>query len=169
MSGGFGGGGLGGDGFGGGFGERPRLPGGDSRWKLYDEKYLFQPSSLYTGKDASGWLLGLRDYLSGRTAELDRLFDHIEKQADEIVSNDLGWMLQCATNEEVSKQLWALLAALLKDHSESMRRFRNVPQHNGFQAWQTMTAPINEDKAEVRKYLLKLVTNPAPASSVETL
>jgi hypothetical protein len=45
-----------------------------------------------------------------------------------------------------------------------MRRFRNVPRHNGFQAWQTMTAPINEDKAEVRKDLLKLVTNPAPAN-----
>ena len=74
----------------------------------------------------------------------DWLFDHIEKQSDEM-SNDLGWMLQCAMNEEVSKQLWALLAALLKDHSESMRRFRNVPRHNGFQACQTMTAAINED------------------------
>ena len=145
---------------------RPRFP--DLKWKLYDEKYFFQPSSLFTGKDASGWLLGLRDYLSGRTAELDRLFDHIEKQSDEM-SNDLGWMLQCASNEEVSKQLWALLAALLKDHSESMRRFRNVPRHNGFQAWQTMTAPINEDKAEVRKDLLKLVSIPAPANSVDNL
>ena len=48
-------------------------------WKLYDEKYLFQQGSMYSGKDASGWLLSLRDYLAGRTAELDRLFDHIEK------------------------------------------------------------------------------------------
>ena len=129
---------------------------------------MFQQGSAYSGKDASGWLLNLRDYLAGRTAELDNLFDHIEKQSDEV-SNDLGWMLQCASNEEVSKQLWALLAALLKEHTESMKRFRNVPRHNGFRAWQVMTAPINEDKAEVRKDLLKSVTNPVAAHSVEGL
>ena len=69
--------------------------------------------------------------------------------------------MQCASNEEVSKQLWALLAALLKEHG--------VPRHNGFRAWQAMTAPINEDKAEVRKNLLKSVTNRVGASSVEGL
>ena len=78
----------------------------DGLCKLYDEKYFFQPSSLFTSKDATGWLLGLRDYLSVRTAELDRLFDHIDKPSDDV-SNDLGRMLQCAANEEVSKQLWA--------------------------------------------------------------
>jgi hypothetical protein len=62
-------------------------------WKLYDEKYLFQTSSAFTGKDGSGWLLSLRDYLAGRTAELDRLFDHIEKMSDEA-ENGIGWMLQ---------------------------------------------------------------------------
>jgi hypothetical protein len=84
MSGGFGGGGSGGDGFGGGTGERRSFG-----WKLYDEKYLFQPSSAFTGKDGSGWLLSLRDYLAGRTAELDRLFDHIEKMGEEA-ENDIG-------------------------------------------------------------------------------
>ena len=88
-------------------GERARLPGEDHKWRKYDEKYLFQPSSLFTGKYASGWLLGLRDYPSGRTAELDRLFDHIEKQSVDL-PNALGWMLQRASNEEVSKQLCAL-------------------------------------------------------------
>ena len=83
------------------------------------------------------------------------------------MSNDLGFMLQCASNEEVSKHLWALLAALLKEHSDSMRHFRNVPRHNGFRAWQVMTAPMNEDKAEVWRELLKAVANPAPAASVE--
>ena len=81
--------------------------------------------SFYTGKDGAGWLLSLRDYLAGRTAELDRLFDHIESQLDEV-GNDLGFTLQCASNEEVSNQLWALLAALLKEHSDFMVRFRNV-------------------------------------------
>ena len=71
-------------------------------------------------------MLSLRDYLAGRTAELNRLLDHIEKQPDEV-TNDLGWMLQCASNEERPKQLWALLAALLKEHCESMKRFRSVP------------------------------------------
>ena len=78
-------------------------------------------------------------------------------------------MLQCASNEEVSKHLWALLAALLKGHDDSMRRFRNVPRHNGFRAWPVMTIPINEDKAEVRLELLKVVTNPTPAANVEGL
>ena len=78
-------------------------------------------------------------------------------------------MLQCASNEEVSKQLWALLATLLKDHTDSMRRFRNVPRHNGFRAWQVMVGPIHEDKAEVRRDLLKSLTNPVPASNVEGL
>ena len=112
--------------------------------------------------------MSLRDYLAGRTAELDRLFDHIEKQPDEV-NNDLGWMLQCASNEEVSKQLWALLAALLKEHGDAMKRFRNSPRQNSFRAWQVMTALISEDKAEVRKDLLKSVTNPVGASSVEGL
>ena len=140
---------------------------GNDRWKLYDEKYLFQPTSAYSGKDGAGWLFSLRDYLAGRTAELDRLFDLLEKSGDEV-ENDIGWMLQCATNEEVSKQLWALLAALLKGRDGSMRRFHNVPRHNGLRAWHVMTTPIKEDKAEVRRELPKAVTNPAPASSVES-
>ena len=78
-------------------------------------------------------------------------------------------MMQCGSNEEVSKQLWALLAALPKEHSDSMRRFRNVPRHTGFRAWQVMTAPINEDKAEVRRELLKAVTNLATVGSVKGL
>ena len=32
-----------------------------------------------------------------------------------------------------------------------------------------MTVPVNEDKAEVRRKLLKAVNNPTPASSVEGL
>ena len=31
---------------------------------------FFQASSAYTGKDGAGWILGLRDYLAGGTAEL---------------------------------------------------------------------------------------------------
>ena len=40
-------------------------------WKLYDEKYLFQLSTAYTGNDTQTWLQGLHDYLLGRTADLN--------------------------------------------------------------------------------------------------
>ena len=36
-------------------------------------------------------------------------------------------------------------------------------------AWQVMMAPIDDDDAEVRRELLKSVTNPAPAATVEGL
>ena len=100
--------------------------------------FTTRSTTAYTGRDGSGWLLSLRDYLAGRTAELDRLFDYLEKSGDEA-ENNIGWTLQCASNEDVSKQLWALLATLLKGHDDSMRRFRNVPRHNGFRVWQVMT------------------------------
>ena len=35
----------------------------------------------------------LRDYLSGLTAELDRLFDWVAKQPEEIVGSNIGFML----------------------------------------------------------------------------
>ena len=92
--------------------------------------------------------------MSGRTAELDKLFDHLEK-ATEPADNDLGWTLQCASNEDVSKQLLALLAALLKNDADAMRKFRNVPRHCGFRAWQVMAGGINEEKAEIRKDLVQ--------------
>ena len=47
-------------------------------WKLHDEKYLFRPSTAYTGKETQTWLQNLHDYLSGRTADLDRLFKYVE-------------------------------------------------------------------------------------------
>ena len=81
--------------------ECARFPGGDHRWKLYVEKCLSQPTSAYIGKDGAEWLLSLRNYLAGRTAELDRLFDYLEKSSDEV-GNDIAWMLQCSSNEKVS-------------------------------------------------------------------
>ena len=47
-------------------------------------------------------MLSLRDYLAGWTAELDRVFDYVEKMPEEM-ANHLGFMLQCASNEKVSK------------------------------------------------------------------
>ena len=64
--------------------------------------YIFQAGSLHTGKEAQTWLQNLHDYLSGRTAELDRLFDFIESRQEDIVGHDIGLMLDInATNQKV--------------------------------------------------------------------
>ena len=66
------------------------IVGRDQKWRLYDEKYFFQSSSAYTGKDGAEWILGLRDYLTGRTAKLDKLFDFIEKQSEDLGNDSAG-------------------------------------------------------------------------------
>ena len=52
-------------------GERTRPMG---PWKLYDEKYLLDSRNAFSSKDQATWLEDLKDYLSGRTPELDPLF-----------------------------------------------------------------------------------------------
>ena len=139
-------------------------------WKLYDEKYLFQPTTAYTGKDTQTWLQDLHGYLSGRTADLDRLFKYVESQTEEIKSLNIGFMLDLpATMGEVSRQLWALLGGLVKDHADTKRLFANVPRHNGFEAWQRIAKPINDDKALVRKDLLPVATSPRKATGLDDL
>ena len=88
-------------------------------WQLYDEKYLFQKDTAFTGKDSQAWLLDLHNYLAGRTSDLDRMFDYIEKQTEPIATSDIGFMLDVpATMGQVSRQLWALIGGLVKEHSE---------------------------------------------------
>lgn len=142
-------------------------PKGSGPWKLSDEKYRFVADNAYVGKESMSWLRALKDYLSGRTAELDGIFKYIEAQKDEILNYDLGFMIDCASMQEVSRQIWALLSRLLRGHPDSMRAFRNVPKHNGFRAWQVMAEPINEDKLAIRKELLPKVTNPRPATGID--
>ena len=43
-------------------------------WKLYDEKFIPDVKNAFNSKDQSTWLEDLKDYLSGRTPELDALF-----------------------------------------------------------------------------------------------
>ena len=43
-------------------------------WKLYDEKYFLDGKNAYSPKDVATWLDDLRDYLAGRTPQLDQLF-----------------------------------------------------------------------------------------------
>ena len=93
------------------------MPAGDQlvrpgAWKLYGEKYLFQASTAYTGKETQTWFQNLHDYLSDRTADLDSLFKYVEKQTDEIKSTDISFMLVLlASMQGVSQQLWACSAA----------------------------------------------------------
>ena len=42
--------------------------------------------------------------------------------------------------------------------------FAKVEKHNGLGAWRRLAAPVNEDKAHVRRDLLAFVTNPKGAA-----
>jgi hypothetical protein len=56
----------------------PRVNG---RWALYDEKYIMHPglaSNKFDGKSPQTWLQSTRDYIAGRTSELDPLLDWVE-------------------------------------------------------------------------------------------
>ena len=96
----------------------------------------------------------LKDYLSGRTPELDQLFSWCEAQPIEIkVAGDYNGILDRTSPEVVSQQLWALLGGLVKADATTKRTFANVPRH-GFEALRRISEPVNEDKALTRKDLL---------------
>ena len=140
------------------------------RWQLYDEKYHLNGKAMYDAKRPEVWLQEQRDYLSGRTQELDAVIGWIERQDDEIspeVARTFGGLLDCASIEEISRQMWSFLGPLLKEDSAQLSTFRNVQRHNGLEAWRRMAEPINEDKAMVRKELFTKLTNPKPAGSLD--
>ena len=98
---------------------------------LYDEKCLCQPGSLHMGKETQSGLQNLYDYLSGRTADLDRCLDFIESRQEEIVGNDIGFILDIpATTQEISRQLWALLSALVKGDDGARRTLTDLRQRH---------------------------------------
>ena len=41
------------------------------RWRLYDEKILMGEKHMYDSKSPQTWMQGLRDYVAGRTSEID--------------------------------------------------------------------------------------------------
>ena len=62
----------------------PRVNG---RWALYDEKYIMLPgltSNKFDAKSPQTWLQLTRDYIAGRTSELDPLLDWVEAQIEPI-------------------------------------------------------------------------------------
>ena len=56
-------------------------------WKLYDEKYILSGKELFDNKQPQLWLQSLRDYLAGRSAEMDSALDWVEAQKDEVDHN----------------------------------------------------------------------------------
>ena len=147
-------------------GDRPRGP-----WRLYDEKYLLDPKNAYDAKSPATWLEDLRDYLSGRTPELDKLFQWAELRTVEIVHwREYDGAIEIPPSAEaISQQLWALIGGLVKGDPTAKRTFANVPRHNGFEAFRRIAEPVNEDKALVRKDLLSAVVHPKPATSMDNL
>ena len=110
--------------------------------------------------------------MAGRTEELDQLVAWIEKRDDEITSEVAATYpgcIDCAPILEVSRQMWGFLGPLVKDNSEKASVYRNVPRHNGLEAWRRLAEPINEDKSLMQKDLLPLVNNPKGASDIDDL
>ena len=130
---------------------------------------MFLRESAYRAKEPQSWFNDLRKYLAGRNPELDKLLLWIELQMEFIRHDDESVMIDCANHEVVSRQLWALLEALIKDYLSVKRTFANVPRHDGFEAWHKISEPANEDKALARKELLTKVTNPRPAVGMDDL
>ena len=132
----------------------------------------------YDSKDPQGWLLKLKDYLSGRTQEVDDYLTFVENQIDTIDNddNDTWDNMRSKVNsmwdqepKEVSRQLWALLAALVQDHPETHLVFRNVARHHGAEAWRRITEPILQGRDLRRKHFQPRVLRPRPAQKVDDI
>ena len=112
----------------------------------------------------------IRDYVAGRTEEMDALLNWVELQTEAIYVEklpDSAPMVDKAPSiKEVSRQLWALLNPLVKE-STIGSMFANVPRHNGLEAWRQLAEPINEDKELLQKDLLPRVTNPKAAATMD--
>ena len=65
----------------------------NDKWKLYDEKFILPPvlaTNKYDGRKPLEWLQDIRDYVAGRTEEMDHLLNWIEVQTEPIVVESLG-------------------------------------------------------------------------------
>ena len=135
--GGFGGGGAGGPTGGCGCGGAgPGGPSGGSfgrRWSLYDEKYVLSGKGMYNSKVPQSWLQDLRDYLAGRSADLDAILSWTEMQTSEIElapsqgSGGFPLFDQIAVDpKEVARQLCAFWGPLVASDSNKSSTFNNV-------------------------------------------
>ena len=85
------------------------------------------------------WLQSVHNYMAGRTEDMDRVLDWVEKQQGVIPKDVSGVsglpMINCAEYREVSRQLWAFLSPLVASNAVVNGVFENVDRHNGLEAW----------------------------------
>ena len=142
------------------------------KWLLYDEKYILSGKGMYDSKSPQTWLQNLRDYLAGRSADIDGVLDWAEGQSTEIpmVPDQRPGQFPMidipAPAKEISRQLWAFLSPLVANDASRDSTFKNVARHNGLEAWRQIALPINEDKILILQELLPIVTNPKPAQDI---
>ena len=152
-----------------------RDPVAAAKWRMYDEKWMLSGEGKYNSAKPLSWLKDVRDYIAGRTESMDYLLTWIEGQEAEIdveeveASGSAPMIVDAPSLKEVARQLWAFLGPLVKHDSTVNGIFANVPRHNGLEGWRRIAAPINEDKAMVRRSFLSLVSNPKPAASLEKI
>ena len=117
----------------------------------------FREKDVYDKDSPQVWLQSFHHYMAGRTEDMDRVLDWVEKQQSEI-PRDLPSMrglpmINCAEYHEVSRQLWALLGPLVAGNSVVNGVFENVDRHNGLEAWRRIDEPIDEDKSLILQAL----------------
>ena len=76
---------------------------------MFDEKYVLSGKAVYDKALPQLWLQSVHNYMAGRTEDMDRVLDWVEKQQGEIpkdqsVVQGLS-MINCAEYREVSRQL----------------------------------------------------------------
>ena len=147
------------------------VSGAGVKWLLYDEKFILHPSLdkvKYNPKNPLEWMQDIRDYVAGRTEELDSILNWVARQSDEIdddnLPEDVPMVNKAPSLKEVSRQLWAMLNPLIKDSAVSTS-FANVTRHHGLEAWRKLAEPVNEDKLLLRKDLLPKVNAPRAAAT----
>ncbi len=153
--------------------DAPRVNG---RWALYDEKWITYPGldkNRYDSKSPQSWLQATRDYVAGRTSEIDPLLDWVERQVEPITTemhvrrDDIPMVDSAGNLVEVSRQFWAMLNSLLASDSHQAGMFANVQRHYASEAGGLTASPVNEEKQHVRSDLSAIVTNPKGATSMD--
>ena len=86
-------------------------PGG--KWLQYDEKFILQPAvekSKHDQKDPLGWLRDIRDYVAGRTEEVDASLNWTEMQEENIddmhMPSGATLVDRALSVKEASRQSW---------------------------------------------------------------
>ena len=140
---------------------------------MYDEKCVLSGKGTYNANAPQSWLQDLRDYLAGRSIDLDLILNWAETQTSEIADVPNQGVGQFplfdqipVEPKEVSRQLGAFLGPLVAGDSNVTSTFKNVARHNGFEAWRQIAMPINEDKILVLQELLPLISNPKSATDI---